>query len=69
MSKSAKSLMWSLKRVIENQMERGSGQFGDALEAVTFDDNGIGPVDEDQSGLLVVFKNGDEFQIAIDRQD
>ena len=60
--------MFSIKKTIENQMERGSGQFGDCQEVVTFDDADIGPVTDDQSGLLVVFSDR-EFQIAIDRQD
>lgn len=65
---SAKSLSFSLRKYIQNQMENGRGQFAEARNVETFEENGLSDLSDNSGGVVVEFPYS-TFQIAIDRQD
>lgn len=63
----ARSLSFSLRKFIQNQIDGKRGQFGEAVNVDTFEDADISDLTEDSGGVVVEFRDGSEFQIAIDR--
>lgn len=61
---SAKSLTFSIKKTIENQMENKRGQFGKAIDVETFQDIGICDLTDDRGGVMVTFEDK-TFEISI----